>query len=88
MHISVHESYFIVLKIYVVHEIKLETYTRYIWVADKEQKFLCVFINSFETYIRYSWVADEEQKPSHRFFFLNLTVDIMKKFYIEYIDFV
>ena len=41
-----------------------ETYTRYFWVADEEQKIkvLGVFISNFETCTRYSWVADGEKK--------------------------
>ena len=42
---------------------KFETYTRYSWVADKEQKkVLGDFYGSLQTYTRYSGVADEEQK--------------------------
>ena len=48
---------------------KFEIYTRYSWVAEKEQKkVLNVFICNLETYTRYSGVADEEKKKGLRYF--------------------
>ena len=41
-----------------------ETYARYSWVADEEQKkgLRCIFISNLKTYTRFSWVADKNQK--------------------------
>ena len=47
-----------------------ETYSKYFWVADEEQKKLLLgeLICNIETSTRYPWVTDEEQKKGLRCF--------------------
>ena len=69
-----------ILKFLAILKLYFETYTRYSWIADVEQKKKVsgVLISNFETYTRYSWVADKDKKKVSSVLIIGLWVVLLE----------